>query len=175
MKRNLHIGVAGAADCGPQEYATAELVGAYIAQAGATLMCGGRLGVMEAAAKGAYLEKGTTIGILPGIERTDANDYIEHAICTGMGQARNMIFVLSCDVLIAVGGEWGTLSEIAIALKHQIPVIAINSWESDALNRLNQDRLNYFNVNDSQEAVKLAIQLAQDMQTQKRNISESDN
>ena len=174
MERKLHIGVAGAADCDSQEYMIAQSLGAEIAKAEATLICGGRLGVMEAAAKGARLAGGTTIGILPGVDRSDANEYIEYAICTGMGQARNIIFVLSCDVLIAVGGEWGTLSEIASALKHQIPVVSINSWEKASLDRLKQDGIEYHTAKDPKEAVDLAVRLALQVQSHERKISRSD-
>ncbi len=135
MKRAIHIGVAGAAECDYQTYALAEAVGREIGTSGAVLLCGGRLGVMEAAAKGATEAGGVTIGILPGNDRQDANSYIRYAVCTGMGQARNVVFVLSTDVLIAVGGEYGTLSEIAIALKHRIPVVGLKSWTSAALSR----------------------------------------
>ena len=174
MDRKYHFGVAGAADCSLEEYRLAEEVGKKIAMAGATLVCGGRLGVMEAAAKGAIQSGGSTIGILPGLEKREANEYIEHIICTGMGQARNIIFVLSTDILIAVGGEWGTLSEIAIALKHRIPVIVINSWAPEDLNRQGLDTSCYYLAHDPSEAVDLAVNLVRDLTLNHRVVSPSD-
>ena len=93
------------------------------------LVCGGLGGVMEAACRGARSVGGTTIGILPGSERAEANDYVETAIATGMGEARNAIVVATADAVVAVGGEFGTLSEIALALKAGKAVIGLHSWE----------------------------------------------
>lgn len=125
-----HIGVIGAGECGEDLAAIAEELGKKIAIQGAVLICGGLGGVMEAAAKGARSEGGRTIGILPSVNKKDANPYIDTPVCTGMGHARNVIIVLTSDVLIAVGGEYGTLSEIALALKAGKPVISIESgWD----------------------------------------------
>lgn len=150
------IGVAGGNECDAATYTLAEEVGAHIAEAGAVLVCGGRSGVMEAAAKGARLAGGVTIGILPGYNRNEANRFIEHAITTGLGQARNLLVVLNSDVLIAIGGEAGTLSEIALAIKHGIPVVALRSWKLEDIANMK----GFYPCNDSGSAVRTALALA---------------
>ncbi|WP_342304639.1 TIGR00725 family protein [Methanolobus sp. ZRKC5] len=128
----IQIGVIGAGSCDDALRITAEEVGAEIAKSNAILLCGGHGGVMEASASGAKREGGTTIGILPGESRISANAYIDIAIVTDMGHARNVIIARSADVLIAVGGEYGTLSEIAHSLKMGKTVITLESkWEID--------------------------------------------
>jgi uncharacterized protein (TIGR00725 family) len=94
---------------------------------------GGRGGVMEAASKGAREAGGRTVGILPGVDRRDANPYLDFALASGMGEARNVLVVRAADGVVAVGGEWGTLSEIAFARKAAKPVVAIGSWELDGV------------------------------------------
>ncbi len=101
----------------------AEEVGRHLARAGAVLVCGGLRGVMEAAAKGAVEAGGLTIGILPGTDARDANPYITLPLPTGMGEARNALVVRAADAVLALGGEWGTLSEVALARKMGIPVV----------------------------------------------------
>jgi uncharacterized protein (TIGR00725 family) len=122
--------------CGPnepteEELGLAEEVGRLIGRAGCTLVCGGRAGVMAAACRGAKQVGGTTIGILPGYDPTEANEWVDYPIPTGLGHARNAIVVASGDAVIAVGGGFGTLSEIALALKMGKPVVALGSWELD--------------------------------------------
>jgi uncharacterized protein (TIGR00725 family) len=107
----------------------AETVGRLVARSGAALVCGGLGGVMEAACRGARAEGGTTIGILPGLDRSAANPYVEVAIATGLGEARNALVVRAADCLIAVGGAYGTLSEIALALKTGKRVVGLKTWE----------------------------------------------
>lgn len=107
----------------------AEEVGREIARAGGILVCGGLTGVMEAACRGAKEGGGTTVGFLPGASRGAENDYVDIALPTGMGEMRNMLIVNACDVVIAVGGEFGTLSEIAFALRVGKPVVGIDTWE----------------------------------------------
>lgn len=107
----------------------AEKVGRLIARSGMVLVCGGLGGVMEAASRGASAEGGTTIGILPQDHKRDANDYIDIPIVTGMGIGRNVIIARTADALIAIGGEYGTLSEIAFALQLGKPVIGVRTWE----------------------------------------------
>ncbi len=107
----------------------AEKVGRLIARNGFALVCGGLSGVMEAAARGARAEGGLTIGILPQDHKRDANEYIDLPIVTGMGIGRNVIIARSADVLVAIGGEYGTLSEIAFALQMGKLVIGIGTWE----------------------------------------------
>ncbi len=123
-----YISVVGGGRCGPAEYALAEEVGRLVAREGATLVCGGLAGIMEAAARGAREAGGTTIGILPGHERGLANPYIDHVVTTGMGQARNLAVVSSGDAVIAIGGGYGTLSEIGLAAKIGRPVVILGGW-----------------------------------------------
>jgi uncharacterized protein (TIGR00725 family) len=111
------------------EAGAAESVGRGLAEGGAVVVCGGLGGVMEAACRGAKCAGGTTVGILPGGSRADANRYVDVAIATGLGELRNGLIVRTADVLVAVGGEFGTLSEIALALKAGKPVIALEGWE----------------------------------------------
>jgi uncharacterized protein (TIGR00725 family) len=126
--RRPAIGVIGAGVASPALRQVALEVGSEIGARGATLVCGGRGGVMEAAAQGALAAGGHTIGILPSYEPAAANPHIEFVIATGMGEARNVIVVASSDAVIALAGEAGTLSEIAIALKIGRPVVALDAW-----------------------------------------------
>lgn len=107
----------------------AEKVGRLIALNGFTLVCGGLGGVMEAAARGANAEGGATIGILPQDHKREANDYVDFPIVTGLGVGRNVIIARTSDALIAIGGEYGTLSEIAFALQMGKPVVGIRTWD----------------------------------------------
>jgi uncharacterized protein (TIGR00725 family) len=106
----------------------AEDVGRRIAAGGAVVVCGGRGGVMEAAARGARESGGDVIGVLPTDSPDDANPHVSHAVATGMGHARNLAVVASADAVIAIGGEWGTLAEIAFARRLDRPVVALESW-----------------------------------------------
>jgi uncharacterized protein (TIGR00725 family) len=123
------IGVIGAGTAGPDILEMAEETGRLIAKQGFTLICGGMGGVMEASAKGAKEAGGTTIGILPQPDRHTANPYIDIPIATSFGEGRNIIIVRTADLLIAVGGEYGTLSEIAFALKMGKTVIGLHTWD----------------------------------------------
>jgi uncharacterized protein (TIGR00725 family) len=116
-------------DARAEELAAAEEAGAAIADAGATLVCGGLGGVMEAACRGARSRGGFTVGLLPGTDREDANGWVVLALPTGLGEARNALVVRAADALIAVGGAYGTLSEIALALKAGKPVFGLSSWD----------------------------------------------
>ncbi|RMF90499.1 MAG: TIGR00725 family protein [Methanobacteriota archaeon] len=153
----LQIGVIGSGDAEEGEERAAEQVGREIARAGHILLCGGRGGVMEAAARGARSEGGLTVGILPGPYREEANPHIAVAIATDMGHARNAIIARSADALIAVGGGAGTLSEIALGLKMGRPVITIE----DAPPRLLISSEGIYHSRSPQEAVKLAEDMAQ--------------
>lgn len=123
------IAVVGPAQAGEHELALAEETGAEIAAAGAILVCGGLGGVMEAACRGAKSKLGMTIGLLPGQDRDDANGWVELAVPTGLGEARNGLIVRSADALVAIGGGWGTLSEIAFACKAGKPVVGVDTWQ----------------------------------------------
>ncbi len=107
----------------------AEEAGRLIARRGATLVCGGLGGVMEAASKGAKSEGGLTVGILPHNDSKEANQYIDIPVATGLGIGRNVIIARTADALIAVGGEYGTLSEIAFALQMGKPIVGIKTWD----------------------------------------------
>ena len=123
------IAVIGAGQCDAKTAALAEDVGRRLARSGATVVCGGLGGVMEAVCRGAKSAGGLTIGILPGSDRADENRWVDIAIPTGIGEARNTLVVRSAQAVIAIGGEFGTLSEIAFALKLAIPVIGLKTWQ----------------------------------------------
>jgi len=128
LRSKPRLGVIGSASCSPRIMDLAAEVGRHIGRAGAILICGGRGGVMEAAARGAKEAGGITVGILPGESDSEANPYIDIPIVTGMGQARNAINVLTSQAVIAVAGAYGTLSEIALARVAGIPVIGLETW-----------------------------------------------
>ena len=119
----------GGPEVDPATLAAAEAVGAGIAAAGATLICGGLGGVMAAAARGAREGGGMVVGLLPGHDRSHGNPDLTVAIPTGMGEMRNVLVVRAADAVIAVGGGYGTLSEIGFALKTGRPVIGLQTWE----------------------------------------------
>jgi hypothetical protein len=127
------VAVVGAGDATGAELEAAERVGALLGEQGAVVVCGGLGGVMEAACRGAAGAGATTVGILPGTDRSAANPHVQVAIATGLGEARNALVVRSADALVAVGGGYGTLSEIALALKAGKPVIGIGSWEIEGV------------------------------------------
>jgi hypothetical protein len=144
----LQIGVIGPGQCSQQAAILAEQVGREIAQCRALLICGGLGGVMAAAAKGACEAGGTTVGILPGFLMEEANPHITIPIVTGMSHARNVLVVRSSHALIAVEGGYGTLSEIAIALKLGKPVIGLHTWNVSS---------KIIEAQTPQEAVRLAL------------------
>ncbi len=127
-RRTPRVAVVGEGTCSRRTAAAAERIGRALATAGAVLFTGGRGGVMEAASRGAAEAGGTVVGVLPGFDRDGANRWVQIPVVTGMDQARNVILVRSCDAVIAVGGMYGTLSEIALALKLDIPVIGLRTW-----------------------------------------------
>jgi uncharacterized protein (TIGR00725 family) len=143
------VGVIGSALASGKPYDEAFEVGKLVAAKGATVLTGGLGGVMEAACKGAKEIGGQTIGILPGFDTRDANRHVDIPIITGFNHARNIIVVRSSDVLIAVGGEYGTLSEIAFALKLGKPVISLGSWDVGE---------SIIKAGDPQEAVEMAME-----------------
>jgi uncharacterized protein (TIGR00725 family) len=126
--KKMQIAVVGGGACSPEVRDTAKRLGQIIASHGHVLICGGLGGVMEAACCGAREAGGLCVGILPG-KRQEANTCVDVTIATGMGHARNAIIVKSADVVIALPGELGTLSEMALAMKMNKPVISLNSWE----------------------------------------------
>jgi len=124
-----HVAVVGAGAAGEEERELAARVGRALAEGGAVVVCGGLGGVMEAAARGARQSGGTSIGILPGTDRRKANEFVDVALATGMGEGRNILVVRNADAVVAVGGEFGTLSEVALALQAGIPVVGLHTWE----------------------------------------------
>ena len=128
VEKKRLIAVIGGSQSSAKESKLAEEVGRELAKRGAILVCGGLGGVMEAACRGANSDGGLTIGILPGENRRDANSYVQFPIATGMGYARNAIVVKSAQAVIAIGGSYGTLSEIGYALQNGIPVIGLGTW-----------------------------------------------
>ena len=126
--RPPRVAICGAGECDAATYEQAREVGRLLAQAGAVLFCGGLGGVMEGACRGAREAGGFTVGILPGMDAGAANPYVDLPIATGMGQARNVVLVLSGQAVIAIAGWAGTLSEIALALKSGRPVVGLGTW-----------------------------------------------
>jgi uncharacterized protein (TIGR00725 family) len=151
------IAVVGPGSAAPEEVARAEEAGAAIAESGAGLVCGGLGGVMEAACRGARSRGGLTVGLLPGLDRSAANGWVIVAIPTGLGEARNALVVRAADAVVAIGGGWGTLSEIALALKGGVPVVGLATWEP-ALARAPVEGV--VRVGEPREAVAEALRLA---------------
>ncbi len=145
------IGVIGAGSCSGEQESIAEQVGKEIARRGGILVCGGLGGVMQAASRGAKSENGTTIGILPGDNKGSANKYIDYAIATGIGEARNLVIIKTADVVIALPGKFGTLSEMAFCKKMGKPIVSMSNWDiSDDIEKFD----------DPVSAVKRAFELA---------------
>ncbi len=124
-----YVAVVGPHDATQKELDQAEAIGAGLARAGAVLVCGGLGGVMHAAARGCQQAGGTSIGILPGDDRDPGSPHLSVAISTGMGETRNAVIVRTSDAVIAISGEFGTLSEVAFALKLGTPVVGLGTWE----------------------------------------------
>lgn len=155
MKRTRKpiIAVIGAGTCSKELQDKAAIVGAYIAEHDGVLICGGLGGIMLGAARGASENGGATIGILPSENANDANEYIEYAIPTGFGDARNIMVVRSADAVVAFPGRYGTMSEIAFALQADKPVISVSASDWKLGNEVRH-------VNDPEEAARLAFELA---------------
>lgn len=133
MSPRVLIAVVGGSSCSSEEAEWAETVGRLLAERGAVLLCGGLGGVMEAAARGAKQGGGLTLGILPGGDAHEANPYIEVALATGMGEMRNALIVRVAHAVIAIGGGWGTLSEIALAQRIKTPVVGLHDAFTSAI------------------------------------------
>jgi uncharacterized protein (TIGR00725 family) len=151
------IAVIGDSSCSPEEAKLAETVGELLAQRGVTIVCGGLTGVMEAVCRGAKSKGGLTVGILPGQDASTANPWVDIPVVTGIGEARNVAVVKSAQAVIAIGGNYGTLSVIAYALKSNIPVIGLNTW---SLSRNGQEDDSIIRVQSAAKAVDKAISLA---------------
>ena len=156
MKGRPYIAVVGGSEPSRTAEAIAEQIGSALARRGAVIVCGGLGGIMAAVCRGAHEEGGTTVGILPTEQRADGNDHLDIALATGLGEIRNTLIVRSADAVIAIEGEFGTLSEIGFALRIGKPVVGIDTWEvaqrgqaSDAIVR----------VSSAAEAVEKALEL----------------
>jgi uncharacterized protein (TIGR00725 family) len=157
VEKRMIIAVIGGSVCSAAEAAQAEEVGRLIADRGATLVCGGLGGIMEAACRGAERAGGFTIGILPGNDPDEANPYVTLPLATGIGYARNAIVVRSAVAVIAVSGSYGTLSEISYARQYGKPVVGLGTWE--LLHHGKPDET-IIKAGDPAEAVALAFSLA---------------
>ena len=147
----LFIGVIGAGKCAKKLKDQAYAVGMAVAEEKAVLVCGGLRGVMEAAAHGAKDANGMTVGIIPGVDRSEANPYCDIIIPSGMGEARNVLVIQSCHAVVALHGKYGTISEMALCLKTGIPVISLVKWDSMP---------EVVTIADPFKAVKEAVKLA---------------
>lgn len=152
-----YVAVVGAADAGEALAAAAEEVGRALAENGAVVLCGGLGGVMEAVCRGSRAGGGTSVGILPGHDRSAANAHVDVALTTGMGEMRNALIVRSADVVIALGGGHGTLSEIAFALKIGRPVVGFDTWEMSRSGAVDE---RIVRVASAADAVAAALRLA---------------
>jgi uncharacterized protein (TIGR00725 family) len=154
---SLYVGVAGASRAEAPLLDQAEVLGRRLAEAGAIVVCGGGPGVMTAVCRGAQAAGGTTVGLLPGLDRAEGNPHLTISIPTGLGQGRNLLLVRSSHALIAVGGGFGTLSEIALALRTGTPVVGLATWSL----ALDGQRVDAFPVaGDPDTAARLALEAA---------------
>lgn len=152
-----YVGVAGASGAEPALLDQAEVLGRRLAEGGAIVVCGGGPGVMAAVCHGAQSAGGTTVGLLPGLDRAEGNPHLTISIPTGLAQGRNLLLVRSSDALIAVGGGFGTLSEIALALRTSTPVIGLATWSL----QLDDQQVDAFPVaGDPDTAAQLALEAA---------------
>lgn len=145
-----YVAIVGASEASETEAVTAETVGRLLGSAGAIVVCGGTGGVMAAGCRGATDAGGTAVGILPGVDRGTANEWVTVAIPTGLGELRNGVIVRSADAVIAIGGGYGTLSEVAFALQRGVPVVGLGTWEIDGIEQ----------VSSPADAVARALELA---------------
>jgi len=161
--RPPHVAVIGDGDPrGPEAHRTlewAEEIGQLLARGGAVVITGGLGGVMRAASRGAQAGGGTTIGILPGADPADANEFVSIPIATGLGVVRNLVVVTAADAVVAVGGRHGTLSEIGLALRMGRHVVALSSWRVESEQRLGGPRVH--RARDPREAAAMALRLAE--------------
>ena len=152
-KRKPVIAVIGAGSCSEELRDMAAQAGRYIAEQGGVVVCGGLGGVMEGAARGAREAGGVIIGIIPSDDKNDANPYIDYVIPTGLGEARNLLVVGTADAVVAFPGKYGTLSEIAFALRAGKPLVAVGAWEHiDQVER----------IDDPRDAARKAMELARE-------------
>ena len=146
-----YVAVIGPGEATAEQVGAAEQVGRRLAERGAVIVCGGLGGVMAAACRGAQMAQGTSVGLLPGRDRAAANEWVTVALPTGLGELRNGLIVRAAEAVIAIGGGYGTLSEIGLALRAQAPVIGLGTWEIDGVEP----------VAEPEEAVIRALRLAE--------------
>jgi uncharacterized protein (TIGR00725 family) len=158
------VAVIGPGHASRREYNLAADVGRLLAQRGIGVVCGGLFGVMEAACQGAKEAGGTTIGILRTYTRQEANAYVDYVIPSGLGDARNVLVATAGEAVIAVGGRLGTLSEIAIALKHGIPVVGLGTWKLDPDSLFDKE---VPQARTAEEAVEIAVRLADEREAER--------
>jgi hypothetical protein len=149
-----YVAVCGSSIGTEEELAWAEEVGRLLAEAGAIVVCGGLGGVMDAAARGASAGGGVSVGLLPGDDRLGASEHLTVALPTGMGEMRNALIVRAADAVVAIGGEWGTLSEIAFAMRTGKPVVGLGTWD---LSRSGRSTGGIVLAGSPSEAVSLAL------------------
>ncbi len=153
-----YVAVVGPSDPEPDCYELAVEVGRLIAERGGTVVCGGLGGVMEGAALGAAAAGGRVLGVLPGRHRADANPYVTVAVATGLGELRNGLVIRTSDAVVAVGGSWGTLSEVALARRLDLPVFSLRGWS--VVDHLGVVVDGPVTVSTATEAVDAAVQAA---------------
>lgn len=153
----IQIAVCGPGVATEEEERWAEEAGRLLAREGAVVVCGGMTGVMDAAARGARSEGGLVVGVLPGRDAEGASEHLSAAVVTGMGETRNALVVRSADAVLAIAGEFGTLSEIALALKMGVPVVGLHTWE---LSKGGTPVEAFVRADDVGEAVREAVRLA---------------
>ncbi len=152
------IAVVGGGAVDEEVYRQAVEVGRLLAEAGAVVINGGYSGVMEGVSRGAAERGGTVIGILQGTDRREGNPYLTHAVATGMGKGRNTMIAITCDAMVAIDGGFGTLSEVAQALNHGRPVVALGSWEVDLAGEVEGGL--FIRADSPEMAVETALRLA---------------
>ena len=145
------VAIIGAGECSAEQSEMAYKAGKRLAELGGILVCGGRSGISKAAAHGARDGGGQSIGLLPGNSKDSANEYVEIAIPTGLGETRNVLVVRAADAVIAFPGKYGTLTEIAFALLEGKPIVSVGSWKIDS---------SVLNVADPIEAAETALKLS---------------
>jgi uncharacterized protein (TIGR00725 family) len=133
VRGNTYVAVVGPGEATAAQTETAEAVGRGLAERGAIVVCGGRGGVMAGACRGARAAGGLTVGLLPGTDRAEGNEWLTVAIPTGLGELRNGLVVRAADSVVAVGGAYGTLSEVALALKTGVPVVGLDTWPIEGI------------------------------------------
>lgn len=154
----IQVAVVGAGEADEALREAGEAVGKALAAAGAVVVCGGLGGVMAAACRGAKSAGGVTVGLLPGVDPSDANGWVDVVIPTGMGEARNVLVIRASQVVVAIGGEYGTLSEIALALRAGIPVVGLDTWS--LVRGDGKADSGIVRVRDAMTAASTAVQLA---------------